>query len=95
MFGCWLAMCENVNEGYYNPGDAHVLQTPLLFCLHTTIGWHQSSNAVALLIDLITGVALICLCTSLSLFFKWTARSLCQGKASDTTIRHPKILSEK
>lgn len=65
MFLCWLVMCENVNEGYYNPGDAHVLQTPLLFCLHTTIGWHQSSTTVALIIDLITGVALIRLSLSL------------------------------
>lgn len=69
MLVCWLAMCENVNERYYNPRDAHVLQTPLLFCLHTTIGWHQSSTAVALIIDLIAGVALIRLCASLSLFF--------------------------
>jgi len=62
-------MCENVNEGYYNPGDAHVLQTPLLFCLHATIGWHQSSTVVVLIIDLIAGVALIHLHTSLSMIF--------------------------
>lgn len=81
MFVCWLAMCENVNEGYYNPRDAHVLQTPLLFCLHTTIGWHQSSTAVALIIDLITGVALICLHTSLSpCFLNEQSEAYARGK---------------
>lgn len=64
MLVCWLAMCENVNEGCYNPKDAHVLQAPVLFCLHAAIGRHQSSSTVELILDLIAEVGLL---TSLSL----------------------------